>query len=201
MIESKKEEQKSEYLNITEDGGMKKKIIREGLNASPENGNEVVINYFIENSDDQMPDKTYIPFTFKIGSDQIIKGLNIGVKTMKIGEKSRFILSPDYTTGIEKVFDISPKKSSLIVEIELLKIIEPIKKISDMTYEEKLLEAKKLKIKGVEKFKIKDIAAARDLFERSATYLESIEKIKEVEAEGVIYMQLFCQIFVFVIIN
>ena len=104
---------------------------------------------------------------------------------MTIGEKSRFILSPDYTTGIEKVFDISPKKSSLIFEIELLKIIEPIKKISDMTYEEKLLEAKKLKIKGVEKFKIKDIAAARDLFERSATYLESIEKIKEVEAEGV----------------
>ena len=120
---------------------------------------------------------------------------------MKIGEKSRFILSPDYTTGIEKVFDISPKKSSLIFEIELLKIIEPIKKISDMTYEEKLLEAKKLKIKGVEKFKIKDIAAARDLFERSATYLESIEKIKEVEAEGVNLYALFCQIFVFVIIN
>ena len=58
---------------------MKKKIIKEGFDTSPENGNEVIINYFIENSDSQISDKKYIPFTFKIGSEQIIKGLNIGV--------------------------------------------------------------------------------------------------------------------------
>ena len=186
MTEEKKEEQKSDYINITEDGGIKKKILKEGSGASPEQGNEVHVNYIGRNSDNKVFDQTKDkPFTFKIGSGQVIKGWDMGVKTMKVGEKAEFILSPDYAYGNKKVSDLIPENSTLTFEIELLKVVVPKKEVSDMTYEEKLAEGKKLKAEGVEKFKAKDFSAARDLFTRATAYLETMDKTKEAEAEGV----------------
>jgi len=186
MTEEKKEEQKSDYINITEDGGIKKKILKEGSGALPEQGNEVHVNYIGRNKDNKIFDQTKDkPFTFKIGSGQVIKGWDMGVKTMKLGEKAEFILSPDYAYGDKKVSDLIPENSTLTFEIELLKIVVPRKEVSDMTYEEKLAEGKKLKVEGVEKFKAKDFVAARDLFTRATYYLETMDKTKEAEAEGV----------------
>ena len=186
MTEEKKEEQKSDYINITEDGGIKKKILKEGSGALPEQGNEVHVNYIGRNKDNKIFDQTKDkPFTFKIGSGQVIKGWDMGVKTMKLGEKAEFILSPDYAYGAQKVSDLIPENSTLTFEIELLKIVVPRKEVSDMTYEEKLAEGKKLKAEGVEKFKAKDFVAARDLFTRATYYLETMDKTKEAEAEGV----------------
>ena len=186
MTEEKKEEQKSDYINITEDGGIKKKILKEGSGALPEQGNEVHVNYIGRNKDNKIFDQTKDkPFTFKIGSGQVIKGWDMGVKTMKLGEKAEFILSPDYAYGAQKVSDLIPENSTLTFEIELLKIVVPRKEVSDMTYEEKLAEGKKLKAEGVEKFKAKDFVAARDLFTRTTYYLETMDKTKEAEAEGV----------------
>jgi len=186
MTEEKKEEQKSDYINITEDGGIKKKILKEGSGALPEQGNEVHVNYIGRNKDNKIFDQTKDkPFTFKIGSGQVIKGWDMGVKTMKLGEKAEFILSPDYAYGDKKVSDLIPENSTLTFEIELLKIVVPRKEVSDMTYEEKLAEGKKLKAEGVEKFKAKDFVAARDLFTRATYYLETMDKTKEAEAEGV----------------
>ena len=186
MTEEKKEEQKSDYINITEDGGVKKKILNEGSGSLPENGNEVHVNYVGRNSDNKIFDQTKDkPFTFKIGDGKVIKGWDLGVKTMKVGEKAEFILSPDYAYGNKKVSDLIPENATLTFEIELLKIVVPKKEVSDMTYEEKLAEGKKLKGEGVEKFKAGDIAAARDLFTRATAYLETMDKTKEAEAEGV----------------
>ena len=186
MSEEKKEEQKAEYINITEDGGVKKKIIKEGNGVQAAEGNEVHVNYIGRNKDNKVFDQTKDkPFTFKIGSHQVIKGWEIGVKTMKVGEKSEFILSPDYAYGSQKVSDLIPENSTLTFEIELLKVIVPKKEISDMTYEEKLEQGKKLKGEGVEKFKAGNIESARDLFTRATAYLETMDKNKEAEAEGV----------------
>ena len=69
---------------------------------------------------------------------------------MKVGEKAEFILSPEYAYGSQKVSDLIPENSTLTFEIELLKFVFPKKDISDMTYEEKLNEGKKLKGEGVE---------------------------------------------------
>ena len=82
MTEEKKEEQKSDYVNITEDGGIKKKILKEGSGATPEQGNEVHVNYIGRNSDNKVFDQTKDkPFTFKIGSGQEIKeNIQIGVQ-------------------------------------------------------------------------------------------------------------------------
>ena len=186
MSEEKKEEPKQEYTNITEDGGVKKKLIKEGKGESPKDGNEVHVNYIGRNKDNKVFDQTKDkPFTFKLGAGQVIKGWDIGVKTMKVGEKAEFILSPEYAYGDKKVSDLIPENSTLTFEIELLKFVVPKKEISDMTYEEKLNEGKKLKGEGVEKYKAGDMANARDLFTRAIAYLENMDKTKEEEAEGV----------------
>ena len=180
------EEKKDEYINVTEDGGVKKKIIKEGTGKQAEEGNEVHVNYIGRNKDNKIFDQTKDkPFTFKIGSGQVIKGWEIGVKTMKIGEKAEFILSPEYAYGDKKVSDLIPENSTLTFEIELLKAEMPKKDISEMTKEEKLAEGKKYKEEGVTKFKANDIANARDSFTRALAYLENFDKTKEDEAEGV----------------
>ena len=180
------EEKKDEYINITEDGGVKKKIIKEGTGAQAVEGSEVQVNYIGRNKDNKIFDQTKgEPFKFKIGDHQVIKGWEIGVKTMKIGEKSEFILSPEYAYGDRKMSDLIPENSTLIFEIELLKVEIPKKPISEMTYEEKLAEGKKLKEEGVTKFKAGDIPNARDMFTRAVAYLENMDKTKEAEAEGV----------------
>ena len=180
------EEKKEEYINITEDGGVKKKILKEGTGAQAVEGAEVHVNYIGRNKDNKIFDQTKDkPFTFKIGSHQVIKGWEIGVKTMKIGEKSEFILAPEYAYGDKKVSDLIPENSTLTFEIELLKVDIPKKEISEMTYEEKLAEGKKYKEEGVTKFKAGDIPNARDSFTRALAYLENMDKTKTEEAEGV----------------
>ena len=186
MTEEKKEDKKDDYVNITEDGGVKKKILKEGTGELPVEGSEVHVNYIGRNSDNKVFDQTKDkPFTFKLGGNQVIKGWEVGVKTMKVGEKAEFILAPNYAYGNKKMSDLIPENAILTFEIELLKFVVPKKEISDMTYEEKLAEGKKLKGEGVEKFKAKDIAGARDLFTRAIAYLETMDKTKEAEAEGV----------------
>ena len=39
------------------------------------------------------------PFEFKLGASQVIKGWDVGVATMKKGEKSLFTLRADYAYG------------------------------------------------------------------------------------------------------
>ena len=41
--------------------------------------------------------KNFVTTVFKLGNNTIIRGLDIGIQTMKVGEKSIFILSKEYT--------------------------------------------------------------------------------------------------------
>ena len=181
-----KKDEKSDFVNITEDGGVKKKIIKEGSGAQAAEGNEVKVNYIGKNGDkifDQTKDNK--PFSFKIGAHSVIKGWEVGVKTMKIGEKAEFIFSPDYAYGKQKVSDLIPENSTLNFEIELLEIVGAKKEISDMEYEEKCAEGKKLKAEGVEKYKAGDYVGAREKWDEACKYLDRyINKYADYEKEG-----------------
>ena len=185
--EDKKEDDKSDsdFIKITDDGGVKKKIIKEGTGEKAVEGNEVKVNYIGKNGSkifDQTKDK---PFSFKIGAHTVIKGWEIGVKTMKVGEKSEFIFSPEYAYGKQKVSDLIPENSTLNFEIELIEIEGKKKKIDDMEYEEKLEKGKKYKEEGVEKFKQGDYKGAREKFDEAVKYLDKyVNKHAEKEKEG-----------------
>ena len=86
----------SEYKNITDDGKIKKKIIKEGEGEIINENKEVVVNYIGKVNGKIFQQTKKEPFHFTIGNNEVIKGWEIGIKTMKKGEKSEFIIEHDF---------------------------------------------------------------------------------------------------------
>jgi peptidylprolyl isomerase len=62
------------------------------------------------------------PIAFKIGTDNVIKGWNIGVVGMKAGGKRRLMIDSELAYGAEGSGDIIPPDANMIYEIELIEI-------------------------------------------------------------------------------
>ena len=172
------------FTNVTDDGGIKKKIIKEGSGETASEGKEVKINY-VGKYEGKIFDQNKSQ-TLKIGAHTGPKGWEIGIKTMKVGEKAEFIFSPDYAYGKQKVSDQVPENATVNFEVELLEVKGSKKKeISDMEYEEKVAEGKKLKEEGVAKYKEGDYSGARSKWDEAIKYIDKyINKYADYEKEG-----------------
>ena len=62
------------------------------------------------------------PFRTKIGVGQVIKGWDEGVPQLSLGEKANLTCTPDYAYGAKGYPPVIPPNSTLIFEVELLKI-------------------------------------------------------------------------------
>ncbi|KAI5474408.1 macrolide-binding protein fkbp12 [Pseudohyphozyma bogoriensis] len=62
------------------------------------------------------------PFTTRIGVGQVIKGWDEGVPQLSLGQKAKLTCTPDYAYGSRAMGNIIPANSTLIFEVELLKI-------------------------------------------------------------------------------
>jgi len=118
----------STSVDISGDGGVLKTILRNGSGDElPTKGSRVEVHYVgtLTNGDkfDSSRDRDS-PFTFTLGRGEVIKGWDIGVATMKIGELSKFSIRGDYAYGERG----SPPKigpnATLIFEVELLNYTE-----------------------------------------------------------------------------
>ena len=161
----------NEYINLTEDGGVKKKLLSLGSGDQPSNNNEIIIS-FTSTIDNKTTKKEN--FRFSLGNNEVNSGLEIAVKSMKINEKSSFIISPEYSNN---------KKNS-IYEIILLQILPPLKKISEMDFPEKLSRAKMLKNEGVEKYKENEFEIAAEKFLKSLEFVKNSDENNEDQIEG-----------------
>lgn len=161
----------NEYINLTEDGGVKKKLLSLGSGDQPSNNNEIIIS-FTSTIDNKTTKKEN--FRFSLGNNEVNSGLEIAVKSMKINEKSSFIISPEYSNN---------KKNS-IYEIILLQILPPLKKISEMDFPEKLSRAKMLKNEGVEKYKENEFEIAAEKFLKSIEFIKNSDENNEDQIEG-----------------
>ncbi len=109
--------------------GVKITILKEGTGEVAKSGDTVAMNYtgtltngttFDSNVD---PKFNHVePFVFTVGAGQVIKGWDIGVAGMKVGEKRKLELAPEFAYGSNAVGGVIPANSTLVFEVELLGI-------------------------------------------------------------------------------
>mmetsp|Transcript_83431 Transcript_83431/g.231559 ORF Transcript_83431/g.231559 Transcript_83431/m.231559 type:complete len:95 (-) Transcript_83431:121-405(-) len=60
-----------------------------------------------------------------LGGREVILGWDLGVATMRVGERAEFRLSPDYAYGKSGAGSAIPPQATLVFDIELLGIVNP----------------------------------------------------------------------------
>ena len=112
-------------VDISGDGGCCKRILTPGDPASgtPFAGAEVQVHYvgtlLSDGSEFDSSRKRPGNFRFKIGKGQVIKGWDIGVATMSVGEKAILQIPSDYAYGKRGVGPI-PGGADLTFELEVV---------------------------------------------------------------------------------
>ncbi|MDO8435883.1 MAG: FKBP-type peptidyl-prolyl cis-trans isomerase [bacterium] len=109
-----------------QNGGLKIEVIQEGQGKTAENENIVSVHYTGTLLDGTKFDSSRdrgVPFSFTLGAGQVIKGWDIGVLGMKVGEKRKLTIPPELGYG-EKGTPGGPipPNAFLIFEVELLSI-------------------------------------------------------------------------------
>ncbi|KAG2037834.1 hypothetical protein BDR03DRAFT_362461 [Suillus americanus] len=91
----------------------------------PKRGDTVTIHYVgtLENGTtfDSSRDRKD-PFVTQIGVGKVIKGWDEGVPQLSLGQKAKLMATPDYAYGSRGFPPVIPPNSTLIFEVELLKI-------------------------------------------------------------------------------
>lgn len=109
--------------------GVKITILKEGQGREVKAGDIVAMNYTGTLTDgtvfDSNTDKKFghvEPFIFQLGAGQVIKGWDIGVSGMKLGEKRKLVINPEYGYGASGAGGIIPPNATLAFEVELVGI-------------------------------------------------------------------------------
>ncbi|XP_038899656.1 peptidyl-prolyl cis-trans isomerase FKBP62-like [Benincasa hispida] len=104
--------------------GLKKKLLKEGEGWEfPDNGDEVEVHYTGTLLDGTQFDSSRdrgTPFKFTLGQGQVIKGWDLGIKTMKKNEKALFTIPPDLAYGESGSPPTIPPSATLQFDVELL---------------------------------------------------------------------------------
>lgn len=141
--------------------GMTKKIIQEGSgDDKPEDGDEVTVHYTGTFEDGKEFDSSHTrgsPFNFTLGSGSVIKGWEIGLKTMKRNEIAQFSLPPELAYGEKGSPPVIPSNARLNFIIELMDWAPDSnsdhKPVYRMTLEERISKCHERKLAGGQHFK------------------------------------------------
>lgn len=94
-----------------------------GSGAEATAGKKVSVNYVGTLTNGTKFDSSYDrnqPFSFTLGSGQVIKGWDDGVVGMKVGGKRKLVIPADLAYGDSSPSAAIPPNSTLVFEIELL---------------------------------------------------------------------------------
>ena len=116
-------------LAISSENELKITINKEGTGDRAEVGMSVSVHYTGKLEDGTVFDSSVPrgqPFTFTLGAGQVIKGWDLGVEGMTIGEKRNLVIPPHLGYGIRGAGATIPPNATLIFDVELLEVTMPI---------------------------------------------------------------------------
>ncbi|KAK2800956.1 peptidylprolyl isomerase fpr4 [Emmonsiellopsis sp. PD_5] len=110
-------------LGVKEVGGVKIDDKKLGNGRAAKKGDRVSMRYIgkLENGKVFDSNKSGQPFSFKVGSGEVIKGWDIGIPGMAVGGERRVFIPPHLAYGKQKLPGI-PANSKLIFDVKLIDI-------------------------------------------------------------------------------
>ena len=135
------------YKNLTKDGLILKKLVKEGFGIYPGNGMEVFLHLYGKVEDGRCVANTKLvkeePRIITLGQLKEFPALEIAVKSMKMGEKSTFKFSPEYTYFAQEKFGKCDPTIISHLKSELFKTELPEKKTEEEIKKMEIEQAKK----------------------------------------------------------
>lgn len=110
---------------ITMDNQLKTEDIVVGTGTEATAGKKVTVNYLGTLTDGKKFDSSYdrgVPFSFNLGSGEVIKGWDMGVVGMKVGGKRKLTIPASLGYGAQGAGGVIPPNATLIFEVELLNV-------------------------------------------------------------------------------
>jgi len=109
---------------VTTPSGLKYVDLVVGTGPMPKEGNTVLVHYTGRFTKGKVFDSSVgkQPFQFVLGRGQVIKGWDEGVGSMKVGGKRKLIIPPELAYGAKGYPGVIPPNSTLVFEVQLLKI-------------------------------------------------------------------------------
>jgi peptidylprolyl isomerase len=103
--------------------GLKYAVIKEGEGKLIGNGKTATVHYTGWLTDGRKFDSSKDrgqPFQFRTGGGQVIRGWDLGVAAMKIGETRILVLPPELAYGSRGAGNVIPPGATLVFEVEAL---------------------------------------------------------------------------------
>ncbi len=105
--------------------GLSYEDIKEGTGEQARSGQQVTVHYtgYLTSGKkfDSSVDRNK-PYTFTLGTGQVIKGWDEGVAGMKVGGKRKLIVPPDLGYGSRGTGGVIPPNAELVFDVELLEV-------------------------------------------------------------------------------
>jgi len=182
MVEEVKDaapaQQVGDELHLTNDRGVIKKIVKVG-EAGPdiETGQEVVVNYTGRLEDGTVFDSSIDKEALKIniGVGQVIKGWDLGIMAMKLGEKATLTIKSQYAYGEMGSPPMIPGGATLIFDVELMSIADRRPTRWMMSDPELIQTATHLKDQGNIKFREKSYKLAQGQYADALSHAETVK--------------------------
>ncbi len=127
ILGSKKNGNMNPVQIIKKDSGLIIEVMEEGTGAPVRLGDIVSVDYRGYLTDGSVFDESYKrgqPFSFSVGSGQVIAGWDEGLLGMRVGEKRRLTIPGNLAYGQSGIPGVIPPNATLIFDIELRKISE-----------------------------------------------------------------------------